>query len=810
MKPFKLAAAAIAIAALTACESAEERAEGHYRSALALIEEGDVARATVEFRNVFDLDGTHREARSTYAALMRETGNLRESYGQYLRLVEQYPDDLEGRRALAVMAADRQDWEEARRHSEAGLAQAPDATDLNAVAAAVAYRDALEAGTTAPEAVEAAAAALEADPSLSIARRVLIDARTREDAPLAAARLAEEGLALDREDGDLWRLRIAALGQAGEEEAAAEALREAVAARPNDQELTQTLIAYLLSIGDAGEVEELLRARIAGPEDVDGRAAVVALLRQTQGPEAALAELDALLADESTPEPARFQALRAALLYDMDRREEGLAEMEALVEAAEDPVERAELAVSMARMRGGLGDRVGARAAVEAALADDPSQAEALKLQAAWLVEEDRPDEAIEALRTALVSAPRDPGIMTLLAQAHLRAGERTLAEEMLAQAVDLSGSAPDEAIAYSRFLVSESRLEPARDVLQAALRAAPRDPRLLVAVGEVHLAQEDWLRLRGVEGELREIGGEDALAQADRFAALRLERTGQDEALAALLSDLSAGGGALADSATMALIRSDLADGNAEAALERLDAAPGGTETSRAVLRAGILAAAGRVEEAEALAQDLVAERPEEEAGWLLLQRLTLDREGPEAAAEVVVRAREAVPDSLRIALLLASVLEGRQDIEGAIAIYEEVYERDPGNTVVANNLASLLSIARDDADSLDRAWRIARRLRGTSVPPMQDTYGWIAFRRGEIETALDYLRPAAEGLPEDPRVQYHLAAALAASGATEEARAQLDRTESLLGEDAPEGLRAAVDALAGELEAAPVAPAD
>jgi len=63
----------------------------------------------------------------------------------------------------------------------------------------------------------------------------------------------------------------------------------------------------------------------------------------------------------------------------------------------------------------------------------------------------------------------------------------------------------------------------------------------------------------------------------------------------------------------------------------------------------------------------------------------------------------------------------------------------------VVANNLASLLTAHRTDDASLDRAYRIARRLRGIDVPAFQDTYGWIAHRRGDYAEALDYLRPAA-----------------------------------------------------------------
>jgi Flp pilus assembly protein TadD len=114
---------------------------------------------------------------------------------------------------------------------------------------------------------------------------------------------------------------------------------------------------------------------------------------------------------------------------------------------------------------------------------------------------------------------------------------------------------------------------------------------------------------------------------------------------------------------------------------------------------------------------------------------------------------------------------LEQAGDIDGAIEIYEGLYTLDSSNVVVANNLASLLATHRDDAASLDRAFRIARRLRGVDVPAFQDTYGWIVYRRGDYAEALDYLRPAALGLPGDPLVHYHLGKALYEQGRTEEA---------------------------------------
>jgi hypothetical protein len=74
---------------LAACQDSEAEAERHFQNAMALMEEGDTARAAVEFRNVFQNNGLHVEARANFAAMLRREGDTEGSYSQYLRLAEQ-------------------------------------------------------------------------------------------------------------------------------------------------------------------------------------------------------------------------------------------------------------------------------------------------------------------------------------------------------------------------------------------------------------------------------------------------------------------------------------------------------------------------------------------------------------------------------------------------------------------------------------------------------------------------------------------------------------------------------------------------
>jgi Flp pilus assembly protein TadD len=117
----------------------------------------------------------------------------------------------------------------------------------------------------------------------------------------------------------------------------------------------------------------------------------------------------------------------------------------------------------------------------------------------------------------------------------------------------------------------------------------------------------------------------------------------------------------------------------------------------------------------------------------------------------------------------------------------------------VIANNLASLITTHRDDDESLARAHAVAQRLRGLEVPQFQDTYGWIAYRRGQYAEAISHLEPAAAALSDNALVHYHLGMTYAAMERLEEARTTLERALELAGDSDLPQFRTAREVLAG-----------
>lgn len=784
----KVVAALCAALFLAGCDSAEERAEAHYQSGLELLEAGDVDRALVEFRNVFKLNGSHREARQTYARVVRARGDAREAYGQYLRLVEQYPDDAEGRLALAEMAFFSQNWEEFERHAPVAIEALPDDPAAQAVAIGSKYRGAIvpDEDAAARDAVVAEAAEMRQTlPDNEILLRVLVDGAMRQGDAEAALAAINATLALSPDDRGLYRQRLRTLIELGREDEIEAQLRDEVTQFPEDDNAKAMLIRFYLARQELDEAEAFLRSIVdPSAEDPGHYPSLIQFLREFRGPDAALAELETAIS--SSPNPLPFRAIKANIDFNAGRRDEAVADLEAALEQAGPEDNTGPVRVGLARMLTITGNEVGARRLVEQVLADDPSQVEALKMQARWLIQQDDTDGAIASLRRALDDAPQDTKAMTLMAEAYVRAGNQALARDFLALAVEASGNAPQESILYARALASEERYLPAEDVLISALRVSPNNIPVLADLGQIYLAMEDLPRAEQVLENLRRLKDPDAKRAADGLQVQLLEQNdGAEEAIAFLegLATEDEGGNA----ARLAVIRARLASGEAQAALDyaQTELAANPEDPTLRFAVAATRAATGDLAGAEEDYRAILADTPNWSRAWLELARVLVTAGRPDDATTAVDDGLSANPGAPELLWAKAGNLERAGDIDSAIEIYETLYERSSNSVIVANNLASLLSTYRNDPESLDRAWAVARRLRGTEIPAFQDTYGWIAHRRGETEEAISYLEPAAKGLPQDALVQYHLGAAYLALDRTEEALAQFQRSVEIAGPD-------------------------
>lgn len=799
----------LAAGILAACESPQERAERHYRSALALMAEGKVELALVDLRRVFDYDGFHKEARELYARTQMERGRTEEAYGQYLRLIEQYPDTLSARLALSGLAFEAGNWDEFERHGKAAVALAPDDPEVAAIAVALDYRAALTAGDADGEAAAAdrARTLLERQPDSIVARRVLITQLLSGDDPMAALPEIDRALERSPEVQELHFARLRLLMQAEDNAGVGAQLERMAALFPDNETVQEGMLRWYLGERDLDRAEAFLRQLAErDPDPTAGYETLVRFLRGTRGDAAALAELDRLVAAAPTPADAEFyRAMAAGLRFESGDREQAIAEMRAIAEGAEPSDQTRDLKVMLARMLLTEGDRAGAEGLVETVLTEDRTNVEALKLRATWAIADDRSEDAIADLRTALGQTPRDAELLTLMASAHAREGSRDLAADRLALAVEASDTSPEEALRYARFLLSENRPQPAQKILTDALVRAPDNLEIIGLLADIALSTD---AIGEVPALVRRLEGIDRPEAAELAGSLRtaamIRQNRVREAVAMLESQIATGDAATQREIAL-LVLLQAREGDLDAARGTLAAALGNApdDMMLQMLDAVLDVADQDLAGAEDKLRRIVAERPGVEAPVRELYRLLLQQgRGADAAALIEAELARA-PSSRFLRLVHGANLSEAGDIDGAIAVFDALYEEDTGDTVIANNLASLLATYRgEDPAALDRAFAIARRLRGLEVPAFQDTYGWISFLRRDLEEAVRHLEPAAAGLPEDPMVQYHLGRTYLALERIAEGQAQLEKALALAG-DSPLPQFELARTLLAELEA-------
>lgn len=788
---------------LSGCKSAEEKAEDYYQSGLTLLAAGDEDRALVEFRNVFKYNGFHKEARKTYADLQIKRGEVSEAYSQYLRLIEQYPDTADVRRILAEIAITRNDWAEAERHGKAVLALTPDEPAVKAIGAALDYRTAMLAkdATSAAAAVVRAQDILTALPDNQVARRIVIDHLANGPTPQDALPEVDKALAIEPKSLEFNALKFRLLAMKQDMPGTGAQLQKMFELYPDNLEIRSALIGWYLSQKDIDGAEAFLR-KLAGDDTAapEGHMAVVQLLQTARSTEAAKAELDRLAAaNAGQPNADIYRAGSAAIDFEAGKKDDAIATFEDILKTAAASDQTRRIKLMLARILSETDNQVGARARVEEILAEDPTHVDALKLRAGWLIADDKPGEAIVDLRTALSQNPRDADTLTLMAEAHERDGSPELAGERLAAAVEVSGSAPAESLRYARFLLRDGRTAAAETVLVDSRRVNPRDVGVLSQLAAVWMNSSDWARAQEIVDDLTKINTPEAIQQAQTLqAALMQGQNRTDESLAFLEGQIAEGTGG---NATVALIvQTYVRSGKLDEARSYLDDALTKTpeDTRLQMLSAMIYGLAGDLAKAEQIFRSLIEKNPTEERPVQLLFGL-LDTAGRKDEAKAVLDAGlKAIPQSGTLRWVQAGQLEKSGDIDGAIAVYETLYAENSDNQVVANNLASLITAHRDDPASLERAFAIARRLRGSDVPAFQDTYGWIEYRRGNLTEALANLEPAAAGLPDDAMTQVHLGMTYAGLKRTEDAKRLLTLALKMAGDSPLPQFQIARDTLA------------
>lgn len=761
------AIAATAIAA-AACASPEERYERYVKSGAEYLEQGKLGLANVQYLNALKLRNEDVAALTGLARIAEKRANYEQMFGILQQIYKVDPSNVRATLDLTKLYLLSGDAAKAMTLVDDVLAKQPENSEAIALKSAVMFRV-----QNIAEATELAKKALAIDPASQEAVAVLAGERVQAKDYDAALAILDEALGHDSKAAVLHILRVQVLGNLGRTDDIDAAYRRLIAEIPDNAEYRRLYASTLIGQQRYEDARaQLVEVARLLPRQRDAKLDVVRIDYRIGGRTKAEETLRGYIAANHDNVDLQF-ALGAFLREESDFAAADIVYQDILATSKRslDVVLRAKNELAALNML--KGDRAQAEKLVGEILAAEAKNPEALIKRAGMLIDDGKSQDAIGDLRVVLGEHPDSVPGRLLMAAALEGTGDVSFAESEFAQAVDASERASQPSLLFAKFLLRHGKRERAEKVLTESVAHDPRAVENLKMLAAIRLDNQDW---RGAEDAANAIRAADS-SDADISRILGAAYSGLED-YAGAIDVLSKENerAPLSARPLVTLIQAYVDAGRAaDAEAFLVDTAAKNPQFYEArVLLAQIKRTLGKQDEALEILNGAIELDPLRSEAYEAAYGVYVLAGRRDDAGRIVEQAIAAIPDNDGLQILRADHLISIGDAEGAIVIYETILARRPGDLIVANNLASLLS-ERDDPESRARAADAARPLRGSENPYFLDTYGWAAYRSGQTSEGVDALQRAVRLAPDFTEARYHLGVALTETGKTAQGVAEL-----------------------------------
>lgn len=374
------------------------------------------------------------------------------------------------------------------------------------------------------------------------------------------------------------------------------------------------------------------------------------------------------------------------------------------------------------------------------------------------------------------IVAKRDENADAHYAMSHLalRFEEYDLAESSVNRALALRGFWDAASLQYVRILVAQSKNAQAVEYLNSSIEKHPDNLDFRLFYARLLMDQE---RFPEAYDQFKFIAdkqpdNEDALF-ALGFVGLQLNRLDEAEAYLLRLKKLGSRGYEV----NYYLGRLEELRGNAPAARQWYTSIAQGEHYFNAQIRIIVLMSQdGDLSGALNLVQQLKRERPAQKLRLELVEGEILVEHGKyQEAMTLYTKALEEVPENQDLLYARSMVAEKLNDLASMERDMRLILSRDPNNVEALNGLGYTLA---DRTTRYQEAYELISR--ALELRPndffILDSMGWVKYKMGKHQEAIDYLRRALETRM-DVEIAAHLGEVLWVTGEHAEARAVWQR---------------------------------
>ncbi|HTQ55329.1 MAG TPA: tetratricopeptide repeat protein [Bryobacteraceae bacterium] len=446
-----------------------------------------------------------------------------------------------------------------------------------------------------------------------------------------------------------------------------------------------------------------------------------------------------------------YRPVYALYLLETGQRDRAIAELERL--AKQDPADRT-ARTRLVKMYLIAGRRAAAERLLTDAIAKNPKDADALLQRSEMLIDEGKYQDAQNELNSVIRDRPESAEVHLVLARLEAAQGAVLAERQELSEALQRNPALTPVRLDLARLLLASKAPKAALEILEQA----PDDQKGSLPM----IVESNWALLalgragdarKGVAEGLRLASTPDLLLQdallkidARQYAAARpildglLERNPEDLRVLAALVRLCGVQNRGADA--LRLVREHAARYPRSAPVQNY--------------LGGMLLAAGQPAEARTAFQAAIAADPHFREPRLALARLDVTEGKLDPAARTLSALLAASPHDPQLWLYMGWLENARKNYPQALDFFRKVVDADPSNVVALNNLAYLLAT---QTEQFDEALKYAQQVKelAPNDKGVDDTIGWIMYRKGLYRAAVQYLEKAAQD-QSDPVVAYHL----------------------------------------------------
>lgn len=728
----------LAVGLLAACSGPDAKKAKFLGNGKALYGKGEYVKARLELKNAIQIDPKYAEAHYLLGMVELKQGNLGSAFAELIKATELNPQNLDAQVEVGKLLLMQGERDKAREratlllkarplHEEGQLLQAAiHLADKAPEKATTLLTDLLKGGVTRPDLYLLLASAHRATKDDKSAERVLLDG--------VAANAGS--LLLHRTLADLY-------AEQGRVDDSAGQISRIITLEPANYSYTITLAGLYWNMQRQPQAKELLAKLMVANRTNEECLQDVAGFYLSRGKSA---EAEQLLRQGIADNPRSFR-LRFALsdLYiGNGQADKGLALLQEclLLEKDQAMPPIIETKNRLATLQLGRGNLAEAGRLADEVLKESARNQDATFIKGQLHLRQGDGAKAVAAFRTLVRDKPSQVQGYLLLAEAHQFNKEPALAREVLQQAQKLAPTSVEVMRGHARFAARQHEFRTAEGYLRAAMAREPRNLELQVELGTLMVAARDFKRAEGVFAGIRQASGGAVLGRVK-------------------LSELYVAQGLL-DNATAELAQAVRLAPQSDTLFSRL---------------VDLYGRQRKFDAATALCRERLAKNGGDGAARLLLGQLLTARGDLRLAADELQRARQVAAVQPQATLALAQLQMRAGEPGKARPLYEELVAKQPDGLVAVNDLACLLADHGNGSGDLQKALALAQQVssRTPDNPLVQDTLGWVYYRKGDFAKAVELLDKAAARLSDKGVIRYHAGMASYRVGKADRAREHL-----------------------------------